>query len=140
MTRNPIYLTWLNAHGNFEYFYFTADNAYQVEVGDSGISRKNILPLWPKSYGRTADTITRQTFRTTRNTIVLRSQHLNANQLEVLSGIRSSVLVQIVYSRTNRRTVIVDTNSFKKYDEQEQALFSLQFTISYTDEIPSQRV
>lgn len=140
MTRQPIYLTWLNPHGGFEYFLFTAENMYQVDVEDTGVTRNNLLPQWPKSYDTNADTINRQTFRTSRNIIILRSQHLTDNQLEALSYIRSSVLVQIVYTRNNRRTVIVDANSFKKYDEQDQQLHTLQFTLSYTDEIPSQRI
>lgn len=140
MTRDPIYLTWLNAKGGFEYFFFMAKNAYQVEVLDSGVSKNNILPNWQKSYGKTADTITKNTFRRTQNSIVLRSQHLNRNQLEALSYIKSSVLVQIVYLRNDRRTVLVDTNSFVKYDEMSKGPYAVQFTITYTDEIPAQRV
>lgn len=140
MTREPIYLTWLNSKGGFEYFFFTAKNVYQIDVLGSGLSRNNILPVWQKSYGKTADTISKNTFRSTQKSIVLKSQHLNRNQLEALSYIKSSVLVQIVYSRNDRRTVIVDTNSFVKYDEASDSLFTIQFTITYTDEIPAQRV
>lgn len=140
MTREPIYMTWLNNLGGFEYFYFTGKNLYQVDVEDSGTTQENILPSWPKSYGTTADTLLRQTFRKSRNKTTVRTQHLSRNQLEVITGIRTSPLVQIVYSRNNRLTVIVDTDSFKKYDEQDKDLFSLQFSISNTDQIPSQRI
>lgn len=140
MTRNPIYLTWLNSKGGYEYFFFMAKNAYQVEVLETGVSRNNILPNWQKSYGKTADTIDKNTFRRTKNIIVLKSQHLSANQLEALSYIKSSVLVQIVYSRNDRRTVLVDANSFQKYDEQNNDIKTIQFTINYTDEIPVQSV
>lgn len=140
MTREPIYLTWLNAKGGFEYFFFNTKNAYQVEVLESGVSRNNILPNWQKSYGKTADTIEKNTYRRTKKSIVLKSPHLNRNQLEALSYIKSSVLVQIVYSRNDRRTVLVDTNSFVKYDEQTKGPYAVQFTISHTDEIPAQRV
>lgn len=139
MTATPIYLTWLNAKGGFEYFYFNSKNAYNVEIGDSGTQVKNILPEWPNSYSPYADTIERQTFVKSRNSIILRSQHLSLNQLEALAYIKSSILVQIVYSRNDKRTVLVDRNSFKKYDETEK-LFTLQFTLNYTDEIPSQTV
>lgn len=140
MTRNPIYLTWLNSKGGFEYFFFMAKNAYQVDVSDVGVTRNNILPQWPKSYGSTADTIERNTYRKTRNIIVLRSQHLNLDQLNALSYIKSSVLVQIVYSRNDRRTVLVDANSFVKFDEQIKGQYTIQFNLSYTDEIPSQTI
>lgn len=139
MTREPIYLTWLNNPGGFEYFWFTGKNLYTVEIEETGTTQNNLLPPWPKSYGSTADTITRQTFRKARNTITIRSQNITRNQLEGLIGIRTSVVVQHVISRNNRRTMIVDADSFKKYDELEN-LFTLQFTLTYTDEIPSQRI
>lgn len=140
MTRDPIYLTWLNSHGGFEYFFFTAEHAQQVEVIEAGVTRNNILPQWQKSYGVTADTIDKNTFRKSKKSIVCRSQHLSLDQLNALSYIKSSVLVQIVYSRNDRRTVLVDTNSFTKYDEQSKELYTIQFTLTYTDEIPSQSI
>lgn len=139
MTQEPIYLTWLNHLGGYEYFLTTGHNLYQVEIEETGTTKKNILPSWPKSYGVTADTILKQTHRIARNTISVRTQHLTRNQLEVLTEIRTSPEVQIVVSRNNKRTVIVDSDSFKKYDEMED-LFGLQFTLSYTDEIPSQKI
>jgi hypothetical protein len=64
---------------------------------------------------------------------------LTDDQVQALSYIRTSPLVQIIESRINRRTVLVDTDSFKKYDEGEK-LFTMEFSISYTDPIPSQTV
>lgn len=139
MTREPIYITWLNNLGGFDYFFFNARNLYTVDVEGSGVTENNLLPAWPKSYGSTADTIQRQTFRDSRNKILIRSQHLTRNQLEALIGIRTSPSVEHVVSRNNRRTFIVDSDSFKKYDETED-LFTLQFTVSYTDQIPSQKI
>lgn len=139
MSTEPIYITWLNYLGGFEYFLFTSEKAYQVDIEDSGTSRNNILPNWPNSYGKTADTLTKQTFRTSRNKIVVRSQHLTVNQRDALKYIKTSPVVQIVEGRTDRRTVIVDTDSFQIYDEGDK-LYTISFTISYTDEIPSQRV
>lgn len=140
MSQEPIYLTWLNAKGGFQYFFFTARNSYQVDVEDSGVTRNNLLPNWPRSYGTTANTINRQAYRVTRNVINLFTQHLTRNQLDALSYIKSSALVQIMYSRNDCRTVIVDPNSFRKYDENSKEQFTLQFTLSYTDEIPAQRI
>ena len=139
MTTVPIYISWLNYLGGFEYFFFTSKKEFQVEVGETGEATNNILPNYPQSYGKTADTLRKQTFRISRNKIVVRSQHLTINQLEALDVIKTSPLVQIIVGRTDRRTVIVDADSFRKYDEADK-LFSLQFTISYTDDIPSQRV
>jgi hypothetical protein len=139
MTTEPIYISWLNYLGGFEYFFFTSKKEFQMEIGDSGESSNNILPNYPQSYGKTADTLRKQTFRTSRNKIVIRSQHLTFNQLQALSTIKSSTLVQIIEGRTDRRTIIVDTDSFKKYDEIDK-LFTFQFTASYTDDNPSQIV
>lgn len=133
------YITWLNYLGGFEYFPFTAKKEFQVDVMETGQTRNNVLPSWPNSYGKNADTIDKQTFRISKNGVIVRSQHLNINQLEALSYIRTSPLVQLVYSRIDRRTVIVDSDSFRKYDEGDK-LYTMQFKISFTDEIPSQRV
>lgn len=139
MRVEPIYISWLNYLGGFEYFPFTAWKEFQVDISESATVRNNIFPNWPNSYNETADTIDRQTYRTSKNSIIVRSQNLSLNQVEALSNIRTSPLVQIVYSKTNRRTVIVDTDSFKKYSEGDK-VFTMTFKVSYTDEIPSQRL
>jgi hypothetical protein len=138
MTVTPYQITFLNHLGGFEYFLFTAKKEYQVIIEEAGQTKQNLLPQWPNSYGQTADTIDKQTFRTSRNAVIVRSQYLSLNQLEALTEIRTSPLVQIMYSRTNRRTVIVDTDSFTKYDEKDK-VFSVTFKITFTDNIPSQR-
>lgn len=139
MRVDPIYITFLNYLGGVEYFFFTAEKEFQVDITDSGTTKKNLLPGWPNSYGMTADTIEKQTYRTSRRRTLVRSQHLTENQRDVLAYIKISPVVQIITSRTDRRTVIVDTDSFKIYDESEK-LYTIQFSITYTDELPSQRV
>jgi len=67
----------------------------------------------------------------------VRSQHLTQNQLEAIQYIKTSPLVQIVNSRTDRRTVIPDTDSFTVRKDN-QDLFEITFNLTYTDEIPSQ--
>lgn len=139
MKVEPIYITWLNYLGGFEYFFFNKEKEYQVDITGSGQSRTNVFPGWPNSWGETADTIDRKTYTEARNKIVVKSQHLTLNQRDALKFVKVSPVVQIVYSRTNRRTVLVDTDSFKLYSEDEK-LYTIQFTISYTDELPTQRV
>ena len=139
MSVDPIYITFLNYLGGYEYFFVTKEKEYSIDVEDVQQTRRNIFPTWGKSWGETADTINRSTSRTTRKRILFRTQHLTRNQRDVLAFIKSTPVVQIVYSRTNRRTIIIDQDSFKIYDESED-LFALQFAGVYTDEIPSQRV
>lgn len=134
-----LYISFLNNLGGFEYFPFYKKKEFQVDVEASGQTRNNILPTWPNSYGKNADTLNRQTFRVTRNRVILVSQHLSLSQLNSLSYLKSSSVVQIINSRIDRKTVLVDTDSFKKYNEIDK-LYTLQFSITYTDEIPSQTV
>lgn len=134
-----LYISFLNNLGGFEYFPFYKKKEFQVDVEASGQTRNNILPSWPNSYGKNADTLNRQTFRVTRNRVILVSQHLSLSQLNSLAYLKSSSVVQIINSRIDRKTVLVDTDSFKKYNEIDK-LYTLQFSITYTDEIPSQTV
>jgi hypothetical protein len=139
MTIEPIYITWLNYLGGFEYFLFTARKDYGTEVEEVVEQDKNIFNNWPSSYGAFADTIKRQVYRKTRDYIIVRSQHLTRDQLDAIQWIKKSPLVQIIESRTNRRTVLVDADSFIKYSENDD-LYSIQFVIRFTDNNPSQTV
>lgn len=139
MTVDPYTMTFLNYLGGFEYFFFTARKEYQVVIEEAGETVENLLPNWPYSWGTNADTVRKQTYRTSANYVVVRSQFLSLSQLEALKYIRTSPLVQIIYSRINRRTVIVDTDSFKVYDEKDKT-FTIEFKIRFTDNIASQRL
>lgn len=132
-------LTWLNYLGGFEYWSFTAQKEHQVDIKGSESTKTNIFPNWPKSYGSYADTIEKETLRLSQNKQVVRSQYLTLGQLQAIKYIKTSPLVQIITSRSDKCTVKVDTDSFKVYDEGEK-LFSISFNITYTDEIPSQSV
>lgn len=135
----PFNITFLNHLGGFEYFFFTAKKEYGVDVEETGETRENILPNWPNSFGLNADTIDKQTYRKTRDYVIIRSQYLSLNQLNALKEVRTSPLVQIVTSRLDRRTVIVDTDSFKVRDEADK-VYSVQFKVRFTNLNPSQRV
>lgn len=138
--RDFIYLTWKNYLGGHDYWLFTGYKDHNIEVIETGEAKKNIFQNWPKSYGATADTITKQTFRKTRKTKVIRSQLLTASQAEQMGEqIKSAILVQIIISRRDRRTVIVDSNSVTVRKESNK-VHTLSFTITYTDEYPSQTV
>ena len=139
MRPSPLYITWLNPLSGMEYFLFIAYKDFNIEVSQSGQVRENIFPQWPKSYGANADTIDKQTFRTSKRSTVVRSQNLSLNQLGALSYIKTSPLVQIMNSRNDRITVLVDTDSFKTYSESDK-VYTISFKITYTDEIPSQRL
>lgn len=138
--RDFIWLTWLNYLGGFDYWLFTGYKDHIIDVQETGETAQNILPSWPKSYGAFADTINKQTFRKTRKQQVIRSQVLTSSQAQAMGEqIKSSPLVQIMTSRRDRRTVIVDNQSVTIRKEKDK-LHTISFTITFTDNYPSQRV
>lgn len=132
-------LTWLNNLGGFDYWNFTARKDHIVEIRETIETKKNILPQWPKSYSTNADTIRRQTARVSNKAYTVRSQYITQSEADALAYIKSSVLVQIINSRQDRRTVIVDSDSFVIYPDGAD-LYSIAFNVSFTDDIPSQTV
>jgi len=138
--RELTYTSWLNNLGGFEYWPFVGYKDKLLSVESTGETKKNIFHNWPKSYNTFADTISKQTFRRTRRQELVRSQHLSRTQAERIGDeIRSSPLVQIITSRRDRRTVIVD-NSSVTVRRGIDKIHSLSFTISYTDQVSSQTV
>jgi hypothetical protein len=142
-TTNAIQLTWLNNLGGFDYWVFGSgqptDKEYIRDITDSGETKVNLFSEWPKSYGQDANTIRRQTFRNSNKKILVHSQYLTLDELQAIEYIKSSILVEMVNSRSDKRRVIVDTDSWSAYKDNDK-LYNLSFTISYTDDIPSQRL
>lgn len=132
-----IRLTWLNNLGGFDYWNFTANKDLLIEIRETGQVTKPIFPNWPKSYSANADTIRKQTFRDTNKAYTVRSQFMSKDDLDAVAYVKSSVLVQIINSRQDRRTVIVDNESFRVYTDQDK-LYSIVFNVSFTNDIPSQ--
>lgn len=133
------YLSWLNNLGGFDYWYFTGYADEIIDIVDSGETEENIFPEWPESFGEFSDTIKKQTFRESREQILVRSQHLTEDQVAAIKKIKTSPLVQIVNSIYDRKTVLVDTESFTSLKEGNN-LHEISFTITYTDDVPSQSV
>lgn len=132
-------LMWLNYLDGFDYWNFTAEKDHTVNIEDSGETKTNIFPNWPKSYGEFANTIDKQTFRDSRDGMLVRAKNVTLSQLQGILHIRTSPLVQIVTSRKDTRTVIVDTDSFTSYADGDKT-FTIQFNIKFTNRIPSQRI
>jgi hypothetical protein len=136
-SNQDLYLTWKNPLGGHDYWKFTAEKEYGVDILDVQESEKNIITDWPKSFGEFADTVSFDISRTSKDTILVRSQNLTLGQAQAMKYIKTSPLVQIMTSKTDRRTVKVDQSSFIVYSETDK-LYGIQFTITYTDDIPSQ--
>lgn len=134
-----IRITWLNPLGGFDYWVFKAETGHAIDITSTTETTKNIFPEWPKSYGETADTIRKQVSRESSNRLFLTSQYITEDQADALAYIKTSPLVQIINSRTDRRTIIVDSDSFTKYTDN-QKLITISFNARYTDNIGSQKV
>lgn len=134
------YLSWLNHLGGFEYWLFVGRKDFNIDIYESGDTKVNILLNWPKSYNTNADTIRKQTFRKSRRQEVIRTHAIDrTTAMEIGTQIKSSPLVQIIDSRRDRTTVLVDTESFTIVKEANK-LHSLSFTITYTNDLPTQHV
>lgn len=139
MKVTPISLTFLNYLGGYEHFPFTSEKEFQLNVAASETTQNNIFPNWDKSWGETADTIEKKTFTDASEEIIFVSQFLTENQRDVLKYIKVSPVVQIVVSRTDRRTIIVDSDSVKIYNEADKT-YTLSFRGRYTNKIAAQRL
>jgi hypothetical protein len=138
--RDIHYMTWANPLGGFEYWPFTGYKDHNLDVVETGETTTNVFHQWPKSYGANADTIRKHTFRRTRKSKVIRSQTLTRDQANNMGEeIKSSPVVQNLTTRRDRRTVIVDDQSFTVTQDRNK-VHNISFSISYTDEIPSQTV
>lgn len=135
--RTTLYFTWLNNLGGFDYWGFTANMDTNVSVEASNEANKNLFAGWPRSYGPDADTVRKQTFRRTRQQVVVRSQNLTKQQAQDLAQIRTSPLVQVLTTRHDRITVLPDNASFVVTKDINK-LHTVSFTISFTNTLPTQ--
>ncbi len=138
-SNQSIYLTWRNNLGGMDYWNFTAFSEFGTDIGDTGETKTNIFPSWPNSYGENASEIRKQTFRDSSKRIVVSSQNLTLDQKLAIEYLKSSTIVEIMYSRSDKRRVIVDKDSFVSYRDNDK-LYTVSFNISFTDNIPAQRL
>lgn len=133
-------MTWVNNLGGFDYWNFTAKKDFETEIIDTGETSANLLPSWPNSYGEFADTSDRrQTYRDSVDDILIRSQNLSLDNVNAIRTIRKSILAQIINGRQDRRTVVIDSESFTAYREEDK-LYTASFKAKMTDNNPSQRI
>lgn len=130
-------LTWLNYLGGMEYFVFTAQTEHQIDIKEAKTRLINIFPTWPNSYGEGGQTMRQETSRVACFRKTLRSQLISNDNLQAMQYLKTSPLVQIMVSQTDLRTVLVDTDSFTVYNDNDKE-FSISFAVEYTDYIPAQ--
>lgn len=131
------YITWLNNLGGFDYWNFTGQEQTAIDILESKTQEKNIFTSWPKSYGETADSIEKQTVRRSKDILTVRSQYLESIELDGVVGVVSSPLVQEINSIYDKRTLIIESATLPK-KEDNQKLLMVSFNARYTDEKPAQ--
>lgn len=132
-------LQWKNAYGGPDQWRFNLAKVISTETVEIKTRSKNILTNWPKSWGAQADTVRSHTKRVTSRTVLVRCQDVTQSQIEDISGILSSPLVQIVNSNQDRRTVLVEDGDFTVYEELNKQN-NISFKITYTDDLPGQKL
>lgn len=140
-----LYMTWKNYLAGHDYWAFKAQKVYSIDITEDTVQDKNIFPNYPESVGEFADAITKQVSRKSRNMIKVTSQFLSKAQVDAIALIKSSPVVQIVTTTTingimipSTRAVRVDANTIQKYKDRAN-MYTISFTITYTDEIPVQK-
>lgn len=134
---NFIDLSWKNYLGGMDYWRFKSLSEYGAEITNTTEADKNFYPTWPNSWGEDADTLRFETSRESVQTLTVRAENLTETQVQDLFRIKLSPLVQIVNSRTDRRTVIPDRSSFVYFKEGEKN-YSITLNLTYTDKFPAQ--
>lgn len=134
---NFIDLSWKNNLGGMDYWRFKSFSEYGVDILKTTEADQNFYPTWPNSWGEDADTLSQETSRESVQTLTVRAENLTETQVQDLFRIKLSPLVQIVNSRTDRRTVIPDKSSFVYFKEGEKN-YSMTLTLTYTDKFPAQ--
>lgn len=127
---NSIYLTWLNYLGGMDSWLFTADKDFGIEIENVETAEKNIFIDWDNSYE--GNKIKYDIKRVSRENILVRSQNLTISQISAIKYIKTSPLVM-----WDGKNVSVDSSGFTVYSETDK-LYTISFTITMTDQIPSQ--
>ena len=127
---NSIYLTWLNYLGGMDSWLFTADKDFGIEIEGVETAEKNIFIDWDNSYE--GNKIKYDIKRVSRENILVRSQNLTISQISAIKYIKTSPLIM-----WDGKNVSVDSSGFTVYSETDK-LYTISFTITMTDQIPSQ--
>jgi len=132
-SNQSIYLAWRNYRGGMDQWLFTAQKDYGIDIESVKASEIS------EYIGTTGnDRIRFDTERMASETIVVRSQNVTLQEIQALKYIKTSPLVQeVVTPESVYRTVLIDADSFAIYSDGDK-LYSIEFTLTYTDRIPSQ--
>jgi len=130
-------IVWKNNLGGHDYWRFGAGSQLTINKRSSE-EEKNIFTNWPKSYGEFADTIKRTSSLEGNKSYLLRSQFVTNQQAEdIITGVESSILVQVQVDQKNRRTVkITGSNTLEETEKLKELIFKIEYTDNFAVQKP----
>ena len=136
---HPVYLTWLNHLGGWEYWNFCAQSDFGIEIQEVTTAKKNIFSNWPQSF-IDAETEEEYVSIQAKKSITIRAENLSNEEADFISSIKTSIHVQwMIDGFTDKRTVLVDKDSFV-YKTETEKLQSITFNILMSDDEPIQTI
>ena len=127
-----IYLTWLNSLGGWEYWKFTADKNYSLNISSKETIKRNIFSNWDDTFisGNTqGDVISVNA----NNEIEVYSQYLTLDEVKAISSIKHSIRVMVLDEGVET-TVVVDSDSITVFnDGDDETLHTIRFNIQLPD-------
>ena len=131
-SQQDIYMTWLNSSGGWDYWKFTAEKNYNIDIDSKETIKRNIFSNWDSDFinGNTeSDVISVNANRS----IDVFSQYLNDDEIEAVGAIKYSTKV-MMFDAGNLLTVIVDSSNVLLYnDGEDDTLHTIQFNIRLAD-------
>ena len=125
-----IYLTWLNELGGWDYWKFTAEKDYNLNIESKETIKRNIFNDWDNDFinGDTEmDVINSSAY----SEVGVFSQYLNEDEVLAISAIKYSPKVQVI-DGVKKTTVIVDSDSILLFnDGDDETLHTIRFNIRY---------
>lgn len=137
---SPIYLRWLNIHGNWEGWYFRQKKGFEVRTEGRTMVRRNIYGNWDSTF-RTGDTQDDYIDTEAYSGVNITTGRLTENQVETLKWLRLSNKVFEIFPDTtvacgdyNQRTVLIDPETFTVREDKNK-FYTVSFSFRYTDQI-----
>lgn len=137
---SPIYLRWLNIHGNWEGWYFRQRKSFDIRTENRTTTRRNIYSNWDETF-RTGDTQDDYISTEAYTGVSIVTGRLTKDQVDNLKWIRLSNKVVEVYEDKSSgcgnyrsRTVLIDPDTFVTREDRNK-FYTLSFSFRYTDQI-----
>lgn len=127
-----IYLTWLNGLDGWDYWKFTSDKSYNIDINSKETIKRSVFADWDNTFinGTTENDVISID---ANKSIDVFSQYLNDDEIEAVGAIKYSSKVMMIINGV-ATTVIVDDKSITLYDDgEDETLHTIRFNIRLPD-------